>query len=74
MDNGGWQDAIYKSTNVNQAWMYGLVKDLITAVDKMEAQCNNLEQGRSKNTVKGLEDIDIKKESADEDITSAISF
>lgn len=74
MDNGGWQDAIYKSTNVNQAWTYGLVKDLITVVDKMESQCNNLEKGISKNTVKGLEDIDIKKESADEDITSAISF
>lgn len=74
MDNGGWQEAIYKNTNVNQAWTYGLVKDLITIVEKMEAQCNNLEQGRSKNTVKGLEDIDIKKESAGEDITSAISF
>lgn len=74
MDKGGWQEALYKSVNVNQAWTYGLVKDLITAVEKMEAQCNNLEQGRSKNIVKGLEDIDIKKESADEDITSAISF
>lgn len=63
MDKGGWQEALYKSVNVNQAWTYGLVKDLITAVEKMEAQCNNLEQGRSKNIVKGLEDI-----------TSAISF
>ena len=74
MDKGGWQEALYKSVNINQAWTYGLVKDLITAVEKIEAQCNNLEQGRSKNTVKGLEDIDIKKESTDEDITSAISF
>lgn len=63
MDKGGWQEALYKSVNVNQAWTYSLVKDLITAVEKMEAQCNNLEQGRSKNIVKGLEDI-----------TSAISF
>lgn len=74
MDTGGWQEALYKNVNVNQAWTYGMVKELVTVVEKLEAQCNNLEQGRAKNTVKGLEDIDIKKESANDDITSAISF
>ena len=59
MDNGGWQAALYKTTNVNQAWLYGSVKDLITIVEKLEFQCDNLEKGRNKNVLKGLENINI---------------
>ena len=73
MDTGGWQEALYKNVNVNQAWTYGMVKELITVVEKLEAKCDNIEQGRPKNGVKGLEDVKIQ-ESTKEDITSAISF
>lgn len=73
MDAGGWQEALYKNVNVNQAWTYGMVKELITVVEKLEAKCDNIENGRPKNGVKGLEDVKVQ-ESADEDITSAISF
>ena len=73
MDTGGWQEALYKNVNVNQAWTYGMVKELITVVEKLEAKCDNIEHGRPKNGVKGLEDVKVQ-ESTDEDITSAISF